>query len=61
MPDRLPTFGGDPNNDHDIDEFALEVRHAADINGDIGVPNVTGRPSVLGVSFSRWRTNWAST
>lgn len=38
MPDRLPTFEGDANNDHDIDEFAADVRHAADINGDTGAP-----------------------
>jgi Zn-dependent peptidase ImmA (M78 family) len=48
MPDRLPTFAGDPNDDHDIDEFALDVRHAADVNGDIGVPNVTRAAERLG-------------
>jgi Zn-dependent peptidase ImmA (M78 family)/DNA-binding XRE family transcriptional regulator len=48
MPDRLPTFDGDANNDHDIDEFASEVRHAADINGDTGVPNVTRAAERLG-------------
>lgn len=48
MPDRLPTFDGDANNDDDIDEFAIDVRHAADINGDTGVPNVTRAAERLG-------------
>jgi Zn-dependent peptidase ImmA (M78 family) len=48
MPDRLPTFGGDANSDGDVDEFALDVRHAADINEDTGVPNVTRAAERLG-------------
>jgi Zn-dependent peptidase ImmA (M78 family)/transcriptional regulator with XRE-family HTH domain len=48
MPDALPMFGGDPNNDHDIDQFALDVRHAADVSGDTGVPNVTRAAERLG-------------
>lgn len=48
MPDRLPTFDGDANNDDDIDEFGVDVRHAADINGDTGVPNVTRAAERLG-------------
>lgn len=48
MPDRLPTFDGDANSDHDIDEFALEVRQAADVTSDTGVPNVTRAAERLG-------------
>lgn len=48
MPDRLPTFDGDANSDHDIDSFALDVRHAADVSGDTGVPNVTRAAERLG-------------
>lgn len=48
MPDRLPTFGGDANSELDIDEFAMDVRHAADVNGDTGVPNVTRAAERLG-------------
>jgi Zn-dependent peptidase ImmA (M78 family)/DNA-binding XRE family transcriptional regulator len=48
MPDRLPTFDGDANSDYDIDEFAADVRHAADINSDTGVPNVTRAAERLG-------------
>lgn len=48
MPDRLPTFRGDLNNDHEVDEFALEVRQSADVAGDIGVPNVTRAAERLG-------------
>lgn len=48
MPDRLPTFDGDANNDNDIDEFAADVRHAADINETTAVPNVTRAAERLG-------------
>lgn len=48
MPDRLPTFDGDAHSDHEIDEFAIEIRHAADVNGDAGVPNVTRAVERLG-------------
>lgn len=48
MPDRLPTFDGDANSDYDIDEFAADVRLAADINTDSGVPNVTRAAERLG-------------
>lgn len=48
MPDRLPTFVGDPNDDDNIDVFALDVRHAADVSGDAGVPNVTRAAERLG-------------
>lgn len=48
MPDRLPTFDGDANSDLDIDEFAMDVRHAADVNGDTGVSNVTRAAERLG-------------
>lgn len=48
MPDRLPTFPGDPNDEHDLDEFALSVRHAADVSGETGVPNVMRAAERLG-------------
>lgn len=48
IPDRLPTFDGDANSDLDIDEFAMDVRHAADVNGDTAVPNVTRAAERLG-------------
>lgn len=48
MPDRLPTFTGDPNDEHELDEFALEVRQAADVTGDAAVPNVMRAAERLG-------------
>jgi Zn-dependent peptidase ImmA (M78 family) len=48
IPDRLPVFTGDPNNDEEIDEFAAEVRQAADVDPDGTVPNVTRAAERLG-------------
>lgn len=48
MPDRLPTFAGDPNDEHDLDDFALDVREAADVSGEAGVPNVMRAAERLG-------------
>lgn len=48
MPDRLPTFAGDPNDEQDLDEFALDVRQAADVASGAGVPNVMRAAERLG-------------
>lgn len=48
IPERLPLFDGDPNNDDDIDEFALEVRQEAEVDSSKGVPNVTRAAERLG-------------
>jgi Zn-dependent peptidase ImmA (M78 family) len=48
IPERLPAFSGDPNNGAEIDEFAAEVREAADVAPSHGVPNVTRAAERLG-------------
>lgn len=48
IPDRLPVFTGDPNNDEEIDEFAGDVRQAADVDPEGTVPNVTRAAERLG-------------
>lgn len=48
IPDRLPLFTGDPSNDEEIDEFATEVREAADVAPEGAVPNVTRAAERLG-------------
>lgn len=48
LPDRLPVFTGDPNDDHEIDEFATEVREAADVPPVHAVPNATRAAERLG-------------
>ncbi len=46
--DSLPVFHGDLNDEHAIDDFALTVREAATIEGDVPVPNVTRAAERLG-------------
>lgn len=48
IPERLPVFSGDPNNDEEIDEFAAEVRAAAEVDSMGAVPNVTRAAERLG-------------
>ena len=48
IPERLPLFDGDPNDDEDVDDFALEVRQAADVDATREVPNVTRAVERLG-------------
>lgn len=48
IPERLPLFDGDANNDDDIEEFALEVREEAEISPGMWVPNVTRAAERLG-------------
>lgn len=48
MPDVLPIFGGDINDDSDIDEFAMGVREAAAVTSQTGIPNVTRAAERLG-------------
>lgn len=48
VPERLPVFAGDPNDHHEIDEFAISVREAADIVDGAHVPNVTRAAERLG-------------
>lgn len=48
IPERLPLFDGDPNNDDDIEEFALEVREGAGVDPGKWVPNVTRAAERLG-------------
>ncbi|PBA30410.1 hypothetical protein CKJ65_18675 [Mycobacterium intracellulare] len=48
LPERLPTFTGDLNDDNEIDEFATEVRVAADVAPEQAVPNVTRAAERLG-------------
>jgi Zn-dependent peptidase ImmA (M78 family) len=48
LPERLPTFAGDLNDDNEIDEFATEVREAADVAPVQAVPNVTRAAERLG-------------
>lgn len=48
VPERLPAFSGDLNDDTAIDEFAAEVRVAADVPPADCVPNVTRAAERLG-------------
>ncbi len=48
LPERLPTFTGDLNDYYAIDEFAAEVREAADVPAGQTVPNVTRAAERLG-------------
>ncbi|WP_243404626.1 ImmA/IrrE family metallo-endopeptidase [Williamsia muralis] len=47
LPERLPTFDGDANDEHEIDDFAASVRDAADVTTP-HVPNVTRAAERLG-------------
>lgn len=47
-PERLPAFSGDLNDDSEIEEFAAEVRGAANVPSAYGVPNVTRAAERLG-------------
>ncbi|MEN8674145.1 XRE family transcriptional regulator [Nocardioides sp.] len=48
IPDHLPLFAEDPNNDEDIDEFAAQVRDVAEVDSPVAVPNVTRAAERLG-------------
>lgn len=48
IPEHLPLFAGDPNNDEDIDEFAAQVRDVAEVDSPVAVPNVTRAAERLG-------------
>ena len=48
LPERLPAFTGDLNDYYEIDEFAAEVREAADVPTGQAVPNVTRAAERLG-------------
>jgi Zn-dependent peptidase ImmA (M78 family) len=48
LPERLPAFSGDLNDETAIDEFATEVRMAADVAPVDCVPNVTRAAERLG-------------
>jgi Zn-dependent peptidase ImmA (M78 family) len=48
LPERLPVFGGDLNDDNEIEDFAGEVREAADVSSLQEVPNVTRAAERLG-------------
>jgi Zn-dependent peptidase ImmA (M78 family) len=48
MPERLPAFTGDLNDDYEIEEFAAEVREAADVPPGQAVPNATRAAERLG-------------
>jgi Zn-dependent peptidase ImmA (M78 family) len=48
LPERLPAFTGDLNDDNEIDEFATEVREAADVAPVQAIPNVTRAAERLG-------------
>lgn len=48
IPERLPAFDGDLNDDDEIDEFAIAVRHAADVDPEQAVPNTTRAAERLG-------------
>lgn len=47
LPERLPSFSGDPSDEHEIDDFAATVREAADVTS-AHVPNVTRAAERLG-------------
>lgn len=48
LPERLPAFTGDLNDDYEIEEFAAEVREAADVPPGQAVPNATRAAERLG-------------
>ncbi len=48
LPDTLPLFGGDANDDDAIEQFALEVREAAGLDRDDVVPNAIRAAERLG-------------
>ena len=48
IPDTLPLFGGDANDDDAIEHFALEVREAAGLDRDDVVPNAIRAAERLG-------------
>jgi len=48
MPDRIPAFDADPNDDHAIELFAQEVRAAADLDEDAVVRNAMRAVERLG-------------
>ena len=48
IPERLPLFDGDPNSDDDIEDFASDVRLAADVDPSGAVRNVTRAAERLG-------------
>jgi Zn-dependent peptidase ImmA (M78 family)/DNA-binding XRE family transcriptional regulator len=48
IPDTLPLFVGDPNDDEAIERFALEVREAAKLDHDDVVPNAMRAAERLG-------------
>lgn len=48
IPERLPAFRGDLNDDNEIEEFATEVREAADVDPTQAVPNTTRAAERLG-------------
>lgn len=48
LPDAIPLFDGDLNDDDAIEQFALEVRQAADVPDDAVVRNVTRAAERLG-------------
>lgn len=48
VPDTLPLFGGDVNDDDAIEHFALEVREAAGLDRDDVVPNAIRAAERLG-------------
>ena len=62
IPERLPLFDGDPNDDDDIEEFALEVREEAEVDPGKWVPNVDPDcPSASDASFCHSIASSAST
>ncbi len=48
VPDSLPIFRGDLNDEEAIDDFAATVREAANIDVDVPIPNVTRAAERLG-------------
>ena len=48
LPERLPAFRGDLSDENEIDEFAAEVREAADVDPVQAVPNATRAAERLG-------------
>lgn len=48
VPDSLPIFRGDLNDEAAIDDFAATVREAASIDVDVPIPNVTRAAERLG-------------
>lgn len=48
LPERLPAFAGDLSDDDEIDQFAADVRAAADLDSERAVPNVTRAAERLG-------------